>query len=382
VLFSRKRNSVLHIVENLGRGAVETWLVRMLVHAEARGMNLQWTFYCTSDGDGPLREIAAAAGARIVHAPVPIGRKWRFISALRREMRSGSYDVVHCHHDLISGIYLLASANLNIPRRIVHVHNADESLLTPSRMKQFLAREPLRAICLTMSDRVVGISNHTLDTFLHGRRRRPDRDVVHYYGIDPMPFIEAQCDRAGFRRELGFPDSAKILLFAGRMVPEKNPLFAVEVLAAMQRSVPDIVGVFVGAGGLECAVKQRAAALNLGNVVRFLGWRNDVAQIMCCCDCFILPRPEEAMEGFGIAVVEAQLAGLSLLLSSAIADDPLLPTASFRRLSLSEPYQVWALAGAELLSAPKPSRAAALAAHRQSPMDMNRALEGLLGLYA
>lgn len=344
-------------------------------------MNLPWTFYCTSDGDGPLRKIVAAAGARIVHSPTPIGQKWRFMSALRCELRSGSYDVMHCHHDIISGIYLLASANLKIPRRIVHVHNADESLLTPSRLKQFLAREPLRAICLTMSDRVVGISNHTLDTFLHGRRRRPGRDVVHYYGIDPTPFVEAQGDRARFRRELGFADSAKILLFAGRMVPEKNPLFAIEVLAAMRESIPDVVGVFVGTGGLEGAVRQRAAASGLENAVRFLGWRDDVAQIMCCCDCFILPRPEEALEGFGIAVVEAQLAGLRLLLSSSIADDPLLPTARYRRLPLTATLHDWALAGAQLLAGEAPRAADAWAALARSPMDMDFALGDLLALY-
>jgi glycosyltransferase involved in cell wall biosynthesis len=372
----------LHIVENLGRGAVETWLVRMLVHAKSRDMNLQWTFYCTSDGDGPLREIAAGAGARIVHSPVPIGKKWRFINALRREMHGGSYDVVHCHHDLISGIYLLASANLKIPRRIVHVHNADESLLTPSRVKQFLVREPLRAVCLTMSDRVVGISNHTLDAFLHGRRRRPGRDVVHYYGIDSSPYETADADRLGFRHELGLPDSAKILLFAGRMVPEKNPLFALKVLAEMRYIDPMVVGVFAGTGGLEAQLREQASDLNLESGFRFLGWRTDIADIMHCSDWFILPRPERPMEGFGIAVVEAQLAGLRLLLSRGIADDPLLPTAVYRRLPLDAGAAAWAQAACELWDAPAPSKAAALVALRASPMDMDRALDDLLGLYA
>jgi glycosyltransferase involved in cell wall biosynthesis len=373
---------VLHIVENLGRGAIEAWLVRLLVYAKARGMKLQWTFYCISDGDGPLREVAAAAGARIVHSPVPIGQKWQFISALRREMRGGSYDVVHCHHDIISGIYLLASTNLKIPRRIVHVHNADESLLTPSRVKQFLAREPLRAICLTMSDRVVGISNHTLDTFLRGRRRRPGRDVVHYYGIDSSPYEAADADRLGFRRELGIPDSARILLFAGRMVPEKNPLFALKVLTELRRIDPMVVGVFAGTGGLEAQLREQASALNLERGCRFLGWRTDVADIMRCSDWFILPRPEHPMEGFGIAVVEAQLAGLRLLLSHGIADDPLLATAVYRRLPLDAGAVAWARTACELWNAPAPSKAATLAALRASPMDMDHALEQLLALHA
>ena len=103
---------------------------------------------------------------------------------------------------------------------------------------------------------------------------------------------------------------------------------------------------------------------------------------MCCSDWFILPHPEHPVEGFGIAIIEAQLAGLRMLLSRGILDDPLLVTASFRRLSLSDGPNVWARAAMELLRGPAPSRAAALAALRESPMDMDRALEDLLKLYS
>jgi hypothetical protein len=103
---------------------------------------------------------------------------------------------------------------------------------------------------------------------------------------------------------------------------------------------------------------------------------------MSASDLFILPRPERPMEGFGLAVVEAQLAGLRLLLSQGIPDDPLLPGACFRRLPLSVGASVWAQAAQELLYQTAPVRSEALGALRRSPMEMNRALQGLLALYA
>ena len=87
------------------------------------------------------------------------------------------------------------------------------------------------------------------------------------------------------------------------------------------------------------------------------------------------------MEGFGLAVVEAQLAGLRMLLSRGIPDDSLLSTASFRRLALSGGSKAWAIAAMDLLRNPAPSRAAALAALRKSPMNMDQALNGLLALH-
>jgi glycosyltransferase involved in cell wall biosynthesis len=360
---------------------VEKWLVRMLRHAREKKIDVDWNFYCVLGQPGVMDEKVRALGARVIHSPVPISHKTEFVRALRTELQRGEYDVLHCHHDMVSAVYLLAATGMPIRQRIVHVHNADEALPTPSPVKQRLYREPMRQLCLFMADRIVGISNHTLDTFLAGRTRRSERDSVHYYGVDPKPFENVAADRTAFRRQWNLPEDAAILLFGGRLVPEKNPVFAVDVLANLRCIEPQAVAAFVGAGSQERDVLARARELGVENSVRLLGWRNDLPEIMCCSDWFILPHPEHPVEGFGLAVVEAQLAGLRMLLSRGILDDPLLPTASFHRLALSDGPKVWAKAAMELLSHPVPSRAAALDALRESPMNMDRALKGLLGLH-
>ncbi len=372
---------VIHLVENLDRGAVENWLVRMAAHAHAKGTLLDWTFYCLLPEAGEREEEARAMGARIIHSPVPLGQTLAFMRALRRELRVGAYDVMHCHHDLISAVYLAASAGLPIKRRIVHAHNADEHLPTASRLKAKLLREPLRRICLS-ADRVAGISNHTLDTLLAGRARRPGRDLVHYYGVDPERFAGNVGDRGAFRRSLGLAEDARILLFGSRITPEKNPLFAVDVFARLLARERRAALVFGGAGSLEPEVAARAQELGVSEHVRMIGWRSDMPEVMAQSDWFILPRPESPQEGFGLAVVEAQLAGLHMLLSNGIPDDPLLPAASIRRLPLAAGADTWALAALDLLAAGAPSRSEALAALAASPMDMDFALGHLQALHA
>jgi glycosyltransferase involved in cell wall biosynthesis len=370
------------VVENLDRGAVENWLVRMLAHAHNTGVAVDWSFYCAVGVTGTLDEQAKALRARVIHSPVEISNKLAFARALRAEMKRDRYDVLHCHHDLVSGVYLLAAAGLPIKKRLVHVHNADEAVLTPSAVKQAVFKPLLRGVCLALADSIIGISNHTLDRFLNGRQRRPGRDVVHYYGIDAERFRTSGADRLAFRTELGVAADARLLLFAGRVVPEKNPLFAIEVFAELHRRDPRVVCVFCGAGSLEESVRRRVAELGLEAVYRDLGWRRDVPEIMSCSDWFILPRPEDPPEGFGIAVVEAQLAGLRLLLSRGIPDDPLLRTARYRRLRLDDAPAAWAQAALDLYDAPAPTRADALAALAESPMDMERALHAFTRLHA
>lgn len=296
-------------------------------------------------------------------------------------VREGKYDVVHIHGDLLSALYLVAAKLAGSSRVIIHVHNADESIPCRESFFKPVIRSVFRTIGLQFSDRIVGISNHTLNTFLHGRERRPGKDQVHYYGIDPTPFLEAKADRAGFRHELGVSEDALLLLFAGRMVPEKNPLFAVEVFAEMHKRNPNVYGVFAGAGSLEEVVSHRAAELGVTPAFRALGWRDDIPELMSCCDCFILPRPEQPKEGLGIAVIEAQLAGLRMLLSKGISDDPILPEAVCARLPLSEGADHWAEAGLELMSRNPPGRTRAAKILSGSPFDLDHALDDLLSLH-
>lgn len=372
---------VVHVVENLDRGAVENWLVRMLRHAVSSGIALDWTFYCQLQAPGSLEEEVQRLGGKVVHSPVPIGQKLSFARALRNELKQGNYEVLHCHHDLVSALYLLASVGIPFRQRLVHVHNADEAVLTASRIKKLCLREPMRRYCLALADKVVGISNHTLNTFLRGRKRRSCRDLVHYYGIEPGPFLNTNPDRVRFRADLDLLGDSLVVLFAGRLVPEKNPQFVLDVLRVLRQYEPRAVGVFVGSGSEEQALQVRVSELGLDGAVRFLGWRDDVAEIMKCSDLFILPRPEQPMEGFGIAVVEAQLAGLRLLLSKGIPDDPLLPRSCYRRLALAEGAAIWARAAQSLLEKLPPPRQAAASSLAKSPMDMDLALGDLLKVY-
>jgi glycosyltransferase involved in cell wall biosynthesis len=373
---------VLHVVGMMDRWSVETWLLQLMAHARRRGQPLDWTFYCAFGAAGSRDCEASALGARVIRSPVPIGDKLAFAKALRAEVASGGYDVMHCHHDLISGAYLLAATGLPVSKRLVHVHNLDEAVLTPSPLKQAVLRPTLRRVCLAMADQIVANSEHSLDKFLAGRRRDPRRHRVHYIAVDPARFAAARLDRGAFRRSLGIAEDAPILLFAGRVTPEKNPVFAVDVLAALRRRMPGAVAVFVGDGSLEGDVTARAAALGQSDAVRVIGWRDDVAEIMSACDWFILPHPHQPPEGFGIAVVEAQLTGLRLLLSLGVSDAPILPGASWRRLSLDDGPEAWADAAVQLWNAPAPSRETALAELRASPMDLDRALDDMLALHA
>jgi glycosyltransferase involved in cell wall biosynthesis len=281
----------------------------------------------------------------------------------------------------MSAPYLIASKIACNAKTIVHIHNTSEAVPVAGRFKRFILQHTFRRICLSLADKILGVSNHTLDSFLHGKNRVVGRDYVCYSGVDATPFTNAQVDGKGFRLSLGLPEDASLMLFAGRMVPEKKPAFALEVLKKLRETMPSTVGIFVGSGSEEQSTKSLAKSMDLEQFTRFLGWRSDIPEIMSSCDVFIHCGPETPKEGFGLAVVEAQLAGLRLIVSEGIGDDALLKESVFTRLSVEKSPHEWASAVASLFDRSPPTRQEVAKQFRETPMDMDNSLNNLLGHY-
>jgi glycosyltransferase involved in cell wall biosynthesis len=281
---------VLHIIENLNVGAVENWLVRVTQEASQVRPDIKWTFYCTLGVPGKLDADVRQYGCEIIYSQCSLNEKSKFFIHLRRELKRGGYDILHCHHDLLSAFYLVASIGVKIHRRIVHVHNTDEALPTSSRIKYKMLAEPMRQLCLKRSDHIAGISEHVLRKFVRGAGPKPGRDVVVYYGLDVQRFANPKTDSSTLRRSLGLPADSKMLLFLGRMNELKNPCFVVEVLKHSREC--RIRSCFCRHGALESS--QRMIWSLAEKRVRVLGWR---ATLSLCCTllmfCFrALRNPE------------------------------------------------------------------------------------------
>jgi glycosyltransferase involved in cell wall biosynthesis len=127
---------------------------------------------------------------------------------------------------------------------------------------------------------------------------------VVYDGFDAAPFSDTSVDLSALRAELGL-DGLPIVGVFGRMTQWKGQDVVLRALA----NVPSVVAVFVGEEeDLSSANKLRLLARELGiaDRVRFLGFRQDIPQLMRVVDCLVhVPNDPEP---FGRVVVESMLA--------------------------------------------------------------------------
>jgi glycosyltransferase involved in cell wall biosynthesis len=372
---------IIHIVENLDKGAVENWLVNVFLESIKTRPNWDWTFYCILGNKGRLDEKVLAAGGKIIYSPVWISQKRSFLQHLRNTLKTGRFDILHSHHDYLSGFYLLASAGLSFKKRILHIHNTDKALPVGSRRVQKILLPFFRRLAIRYSDLIVGISKDTLNEFVQHKKFRKKKATVLYYGIDLSPYA-VKSNREELKKEWDIPANGRILLYTGRMTALKNPVFVIDILQELKKLREDTYAVFVGKGELEDAVIQKSTELGLTDNVRMLGWRNDIAAIMQAADVFVFPRIEYPKEGLGLVVVEAQAAGLPMVISNGIVEDAIEIKDLVSIVSLNNNPTAWAKAVDILLNESPPiDRSAAFNHMQQSRFALHKATNNLIALY-
>src|SRR5262249_39606348 len=120
-----------------------------------------------------------------------------------------------------------------------------------------------------------------------------------------------------FRRWLesctGTPEGATLLLYAGRLAPEKNVDLVIETMRVLERQHCGQFHLVVAGDGRQRRALERICNRDLPGAVCFLGYirgRERLADIYANCDGMLHPN---AHEPFGIAPLEAMASGLPLI---------------------------------------------------------------------
>jgi glycosyltransferase involved in cell wall biosynthesis len=323
----RSRLNVLHIVDTLGMGGAETWLMEVLRLWHRPGSNRpQIDFLATSGNPGVFDDEATALGARIFYLRYGRSRVISFSRVLRRILKRGEYLVIHDHQAYVSGWHFAMCSGL-LPRvRVTHVHNPTYQIQNGTPRGRLTA-EFGKSLVGVYSTHITGTSRQAITEYGFDAPRfaRIPR-IALYCGFDPSRFLgDRSLEKAAICHEFGWPQNAKIILFAGRIdqSPDlghpknhKNSGFAVAVGIECARRDPDVRMVFAGERSFAVpALEQRIATAGFEGHIRFVGIRKDIDRLMLASDVLLFPS---RAEGLGMVAVEAQAAGLPILASANV----------------------------------------------------------------
>lgn len=225
------------------------------------------------------------------------GRSLSAVWHMRRCLRRIKPDVLHYNDAHAMAGAGLAAIGLRIPVRIV------------ARRVDF----PLRSARLYrwFCDRVVCVSRAVAAVCRQGGIPDEMLRVVHD-GVDPARVRSG--DRGRGRQALALADDEQLLLCVATLTEHKGHRFLLDALPGVIRNCPKVVVALAGDGELRETLGEQAERLGVASHVRFLGYRNDVPDLIHAADVFVLPSH---MEGLCSTLIDVMLAGRTIVTTTA-----------------------------------------------------------------
>jgi glycosyltransferase involved in cell wall biosynthesis len=315
---------ILHIITRLDMGgSAQNTLLTCLKLGRKFEMVLisglsQESNMTDSESEAVDRQIndARVNGVKIVQIPSLLRRispmnDIRALYDLVRIIKAEKPDVVHTHTSKAGILGRMAAKITRVPL-IVHTPHGHVFFghFGPILSRVFLWVERLFGI---LTDRVVVLTDGERSDYTDRNVYPEDKLVQIHSGVDIEKFKQSQVSAVQKKRSLGLAQNGLVVGFIGWLLPIKGPMHLLKAMEDVWHDYEDIVLVFIGKGDLD--VDLRAAALKTGanGRVNFLGWRNDVDEIMPIFDIFVLPSLNE---GMGRVLVEAMAAGKPVVASN------------------------------------------------------------------
>jgi glycosyltransferase involved in cell wall biosynthesis len=230
-------------------------------------------------------------------------------SALLAELLTEAQpDIVHQHY---LGLMMLRTIKvcerLGLPQ-IYTYHMTEDHLTQPWFMRPWrglIARQILRSV--NRMDAVISVSAGIAAT-LPGKGITPPVTVIS----NPVDFPDPTTVTPAAR------DGDFIVMYAGRLEPEKNLTLLLRGFAILAKQHPRALLWIAGRGSQQAALEALARAHGVASQVRFLGFLGaaELASRYAACDVFVLPSWVETQ---GLVALEAMWFGKPVLVSKAVA---------------------------------------------------------------
>ena len=363
------KTRVLHVVTAMARGGLEVWLMSVLRTIDRERYQLD--FLVQAPEKGLFEDEIIALGSKIIRCPrgnAVVGFSLAFLGALRS---AEPYDIVHTHVHHFSGIVALLARFAGVRRVIAHSHSVAYAKRTSLPMPRRAYLRATELMIRAFSDVGLGCSAAAYGDLFPDWQKQ-GRQTVLLCGIDLEPYASAQRSAPALD-----PRTLKTIVHVGRFTTPKNHLFLLDALAELARLRDDFKVRLIGSGPLREVAQKRAAELGLGGRIHFMGDRSDVPALLAQSDFFVFPS---LYEGLGLALVEAQAAGLRCLVSENIPDEAIVVPGLVRRERLHAGAQAWARAMDQMLAGATTDREACLRQVRMT-FDIHTNVATLCALY-
>ena len=296
--------TMLHVLETLeGHGGTPRKLLSLARHLDRQHARLVFVQFRPSPFAHEFVELGWQVHA--ANTESPLGLAWR-IQQIARDCKADAI-CTHFTRSLVAG-FLAGKIN-----RIPIIHNEHSSAHYRRGLGRLLAR-----VLLPWVDLIVCNSHHTRLSIQECYPGTADKLITIHNPVEERIIHRSRQD---VRAALKVTDNEVLIAHIGRMIPERDQITLLQAVFELRKSFPAIRLLMIGDGPGRADLELNAKKLGLEGSVNFIGNSAEIGDHLQAADIYVNPTLDE---GFGIAVVEAMLSGIPVVLSDRGAHPELI----------------------------------------------------------
>lgn len=323
---TRKPVRVLHIVGSLHPGGMENFVMNLCENMDSEKVMSDILVHMRREDDQKYVECIEKNGGHVYELPRLTRKPLTNLHGITELVQENHYAVVirHTPNALIAP--QLWAAKRGGARVICHSHTETD----PKKVLHFLGK-----IWIKHMDVERFACSPRAGQWMFGKKTF---HIIHNaVNLDKFTFSERK--REQIRKELHVSDDTHIYGHVANFIACKNHQYLIRIFQKILEQDENGICLCIGDGELRPQIEEEAKKLKIADKVIFMGVRHDADALMAAMDVMIFPS---LFEGLPLTLIEAQAAGLPILLSDTVTKEVEVTDGLITWLTIQSEPEKWA----------------------------------------
>lgn len=222
--------------------------------------------------------------------------------------RKEKFQVIHVHTPVAA--FITRSALRNEKVKIIYTAHGFH-FYKGAPVINWILYYTIEKIAARWTDLLVTINN---EDYERGKkfilRNNGQVKQMHGVGINPKEYCIEDFEDEEYRNKIGVNKDDFLILVLSELNKNKNHIQVINAMDDLKDKNYNIKVICAGKGLLESSLKNKVKKKNLENNIKFIGFRNDVKELLNICDCVALFSKRE---GLGKCLLEGMVNGKALI---------------------------------------------------------------------
>ena len=234
------------------------------------------------------------------------------ICQLEKIINDNKYDLVYCHTAMGAVVSRLAAkkARKNGKTKVIYVAHGFH-FFKGSPKKYWWMYYPMEKFLSRYTDAIVTINKEDFDLVKRNKFKNNKSFLIPGIGVDTTRFyVPTDDEKNKLRNNNGIDSNSFVLLYVAEFIHRKNHKFIIDSVPQLISHIPNLKIIFAGRGILMNKMIEYSYKLGVTEYVDFLGFRDDIPDLIALSDLGISASRQE---GLPLNLIEEMLGGLPVV---------------------------------------------------------------------